>query len=253
LNAGAAGLLAQSQRLAVTADNVANISTTGFKRARVNFADLFSTVVQPPGANGDGSLGIAFGQGVAVAAIQNDFGQGRLISTGRTLDVAIQGLGFFAVSDPAGNTVFSRAGNLTLNADGELTLNGLPIQPGIAIPADATEVAIAPDGTVAATRSGARAPEVVGQLEAVRFVNPEGLVQLGENLLASSAASGEPVVGVFGSDGFGVVQQGFLEGSNVEPVAELVDLIVNQQAFVLNARVVEAADERLRLLSELRG
>ena len=249
LNIAATGLLGHGRGLDLTSNNLANLTTDGFKRSRGVFADLVN--------RGVGGIGpsASFGLGTQLTATQLDFAQGPIRPTERELDVAITGPGFFSVRAGDGAERFTRAGNFTLNADGELVLptpeGSLPLQPPIRIPADATGVSIGSDGTVSVTRGNDGEAAIVGQLEAARFVNPEGLEQLGSNLFAASGASGAANVGPFGQDGFGSLQQGALEGANVEPAQELVALITNQRAFELSSEAFRAANENLRLVTNL--
>ena len=254
MNIAGSGLLSQSAKLDVISNNLANATTDGFKRSQASFADTLTQALQVPGGTGSG-VGIGFGTGVALSAVRPDFEQGPLNETGRELDLAISGDGFFVVTDATGASRFARAGNFSVNADGQLVLpsdqGGLPVEPGIVIPDDANTVTISPDGTVSVSRSGQDGTEVVGQLQAARFLNPEGLVQLGGNLFAESGASGAAEMGVFGEDGCGSLQQGALEGSNVEYANELIELISSQRAFQFNAQVIQASNERLRIVASL--
>jgi len=257
LNIGATGLSAQSTKLDVIANNLANSNTDGFKASRAAFQNLMGQALMTPG-NGQVSpsgLGISVGGGVGLAATQADLGQGPLRETGRPLDVAISGDGFFTVADGAGNTFYTRAGNFSLNGNGDLVLptssGNMVVQPPINFPEGATNITVGADGTVSAQLPGQAQPAVLGQLQAVRFINPEGLVQLGDNLLGETGASGPPLPGAFGGDGFGTLQQGFLEGSNVEAVEEIVELINTQQAFALSAQAFQAANQNLLTLRGL--
>lgn len=243
--AGASGLRSQSQSLDITANNLANAATTGFKSSRANFQDLLYNSLSNGGVGGAGpGLGISFGGGTALSSTQLDFAQGPLQSTGQPYDVAINGRGFFAVTDNDGNRFFTRAGNFTLNADGMLTLptssGGLGLEPPIRIPDGTANVSIGPQGAVVA--DGVE----VGRIAAVGFINPEGLEQIGDNLFAETGASGAPFVGQFGQEGFGSLSQGYLEGSNVDTVEQIINLITTQQFFSLDAQVVRSANEELQ-------
>lgn len=256
LSIGASGMTAFNQSLDVIGNNIANLTTPGFKSARANFVDLAYGSVVAAGAPSGGvstGVGIAYGNGSTIGSTQNDFTQGPLEFTGRSLDAAISGVGFFSVTDADGNQFYTRAGNFTLNANGDMILpgssEGLTLNPGINIPADASDISIASDGTVSGTVNGQS--QVFGQIEAVRFQNPQGLAQVGGNLFAETGASGAPVAGNFGQGGFGELQQGFLEQSNVSIVNETVDLITTQNGFQLNAEVVRAANENLTTLTRL--
>lgn len=248
---GASGLVSQSQSLDITANNLANAQTTGFKTSRANFQDLLYSSLSNGGIGSSGGpgLGVSFGGGAGISSTQLDFEQGPLQSTGENYDLAIRGNGFFAVSDLEGNRFFTRAGNFTLNADGMLTLpasnGGLLLEPPIQIPDGTADVVIGADGTV--TADGVN----VGQIIAVGFVNPEGLQQIGDNLFADTGASGSPQVGRFGQDGFGTLAQGFLEGSNVDTVEQIINLITTQQFFSLDAQSVQAANQELQTVLDL--
>lgn len=248
---GANGMLTQSQALEVNANNLANTNTDGFKSSRANFQDLFYQSIAGAGGGSGPGLGASFGSGAAISSIQVNFSQGPLRPTGLPTDVAISGEGFFTVADANGNRSYTRAGNFTSNADGQLVLpssaGGLLLQPPIRIPDGTATIGINPDGVV--TADG----QVVGQLEANRFLNPEGLSQTGDRLFVETGASGPPIAGNFGADEFGRLQQGFLEGSNVDVTQEIVTLIEEQQVFSLNSEVVRAANQRLQLLTTLNG
>ena len=261
LSTGATGMIAQSRHLDVIANNLANVSTDGFKETRANFEDLLYKVVKVPGAGplGDDqtpSQGIQFGVGARVSSTQLNMVEGNLRPTDRPLDVAINGVGFFQVDDGQGNFFYTRAGNLTLNSNGSIVMatsgRGLLLQPPVTIPPDALSIGITPDGQVSITQPGVNEPQVVGQFDAVRFQNPEGLQQIGNNLYQTSGASGDPETGQFGQNGYGTLLQGFVEGSNVEPVEELISLIESQRAFELNSQVIQTADENLQTVGRLR-
>lgn len=255
-NIAASGLVSQSQALAITANNLANTITTGFKSSRAAFADLlYQALTQPGIGQPPTGVGVSYGTGTAVAASQILFSQGPLITTGRPLDVAINGRGFFTVSGSQGEAFYTRAGNFTQDAQGRLALvsaNGAYLlQPEITIPAGAENLSIGPDGTVSATVAGATTP--LGRIQAAGFINPDGLAQVGDNLFAETGASGGPDPGTFGQNGFGSLQQGFLEGSNVAIVDEIVQLITTQRDFGLSAEVFRAANQNIvTLLASIR-
>jgi flagellar basal-body rod protein FlgG len=261
LNTGATGMIGQSNNLDVIANNLANVSTDGFKKSRANFEDLLYRLVKIPGAGVQDddrtpSQGLQFGVGTRVSSTQLNFQPGTIRPTGRPLDLAIRGVGFLEVFDEEGNSLYTRAGNLTLNSQGKIVLatatRGLVLQPEITVPDDAVTISIAPDGQVAITQSNNPQPQTLGQLNAVRFQNPEGLQQVGNNLFAQTGSSGDPQRGQFSELGFGVIDQGFLESSNVEPVEELIALITSQRAFEMNSQVVQTAAENLRTVTALR-
>ncbi|MHC4107440.1 MAG: flagellar basal-body rod protein FlgG, partial [Planctomycetota bacterium] len=233
-----------------------------FKASRVNFQDLMYIQKAQPGAEnlaGDRRpTGLYVGLGVKVSGTQVDFSQGPAKPTDRKLDILIQGPGFFQVEieDDVGEGIgYTRAGNFTLNEDGELVLatdQGRRLIPAIEIEEGATNITISTDGVVSVELPGQIEPAEVGTIEVARFINPSGLKQIGENLFIPSAASGDPTVGDPGEGGRGILRQGFLEGSNVEPVKELVDLIRTQRAFQFNSQSIQAADEALQVVANLR-
>jgi flagellar basal-body rod protein FlgG len=246
----ATGMTAQEMLVNVIANNLANVSTTGFKRSQVEFQDLLYAKMNEPGtevAPGvNAPTGLEVGNGVRVAATVRVFSPGEFQVTGRELDIAIQGNGFLQVLMPDGDTRYTRNGALQINANGQLvTLSGYQLEPSISVPTDAATIEIAPDGSVNVTDStGARS--VVGTIQLARFVNPSGLSSEGDNLYAPTDASGDPIVGTAGDEGFGTIQAGFLEKSNVQMINELVNLITAQRAYETNSRAIRAADEMLR-------
>lgn len=259
LQTAATGMAANQFNLDVVANNLANAGTTAFKRSRTDFEDLYYEYLKIPGAqDAQGQLtpvGVHVGLGTQVSAVSDDHRQGSLQQTGRALDVAVVGDGFFQVQD-GGQIVYTRAGNFSLNADGQLVIEsanrGRLLEPAITIPTDATDINISSQGLVTARTAGSTAATQVGQLQLARFTNPQGLVRLGENLFSESDASGTAQIGNPGQDGLGSLRQNALEASNVEPVRELVDLIKTQRHFELNSQVIQAADQSLQLLANLR-
>lgn len=247
----ATGMNAQSTNVDVTANNLANINTNGFKRVQADFQDLlYVSEVQPGGAAAQGQqvpTGLQVGSGVRVAGTTKIYTQGGLVNTGNTLDVAIEGEGFFQIALPSGETRYTRDGALRLNANGNLvTSDGFLIQPQISIPQDAVSISIGADGTLSVVNAGAgNAPVQLGQLTLVRFPNPAGLSAEGRNLMSETASSGSPIIATPGQSGTGLIRQGFLERANVEAVTELVNLILAQRAFEFNTRAVRTADEML--------
>ena len=260
LYSAATGMAAMETKLDVIANNLANIETTGFKRGRANFEDLFYRHEAMPGAQDSAgqytATGISIGLGSQVSSTQSEFQQGAFQQTGRQFDLAIQGRGFFQVIDPSGDTVYTRAGNFSVNRDGSLVMGsantGRLLEPSIEIPVDATEVSISSQGVVAVRQPGSQQMSQVGDIELVSFVNPEGLLKLGENLYAETDASGTPTTGTPGLEGLGTLQQGYLEASNVEPVRELIDLITTQRGFELNSQAVQVGDEIMELVANSR-
>ncbi len=262
LSTAATGLSAQATNLDVIANNLANSNTPGFKASRVNFQDLIYQERKLPGVENSQGLrrpiGLYVGLGVKVAGTQLDFRQGSAVETGRKLDLLIDGQGFFQVEieDDIGEGIgYTRAGNFTLNEDGEIVLatdQGRRLIPSIVIPDDATTIEISSDGIVSIQLPGQIDPTVVATIELATFINNAGMRQIGENLFVPSAASGDPTIGDPGENGRGLVRQGFLEGSNVDPVTELVALIRTQRAFEFNSQALQAADEALQQIGNLR-
>jgi flagellar basal-body rod protein FlgG len=260
LYSAATGMRAMETKLDVIANNLANIDTTAFKRGRVNFEDLFYRHEKLPGAEdsagGQTATGISVGLGTRVASVQTDFHQGAFEETNRQLDVAIEGPGFFRVSDPSGQVLYTRAGTFSINANGQLVIGsastGRILEPPITIPQDAVAISITPEGRVFVQQPGSATLTEVGSIELANFINPEGLLKLGENLYAETDASGPAITGTPGQDGLGTLRQGMLEASNVEPVRELIELITTQRAFELNSQAVKAGDEVMQLVANLR-
>lgn len=248
------GLEAQQTRMAVTANNLANVNTTGFKRGRVAFEDLLYQNVRQVGADAaqDTQLpsGLMLGTGVRVVATEKNYTQGNLQVTSNALDVAINGRGFFQVTLPDGTNAYTRDGSFKVNAQGELvTSGGYRMQPAVSIPDGAQSVSIGTDGAVTVQLVGQAAPSQVGSLQIVDFINPAGLQARGENLVLESAASGPPQAGTPGLNGLGTLQQGALEASNVNVVEELVAMIETQRAYEMNSKAISTADKMLETLT----
>jgi flagellar basal-body rod protein FlgG len=263
LQSAASGLSALNTSLDVTANNLANVNTPGFKASRANFQDLLYAERAQPGvenANGDQRpIGLFVGLGTRVSGTHLDFTQGSPISTNRDLDVAIDGTGFFRVTveqSRGGGIAYTRAGNFTLNSEGELVLasdQGRRLEPVIVIPDGAVRpIDIRADGRVFVTVPPDVEPQEIGQIQTAAFINPAGLKQVGENLFVESAASGPPVVGNPNEDNRGGLIPNFLEASNVDPTRELIEMIRTQRAFEMNSNTIRAADETLRNVSQLR-
>jgi flagellar basal-body rod protein FlgG len=249
----ATGMAGQQMMVDIIANNLANVNTTGFKRSQINFQDLLYVTMEESGtevASGINSpSGIEIGSGVRAASTIKVFSAGELESTGRLLDIAISGDGFLQVTMPNGDLRYTRDGSLQINANGELvTTNGYAIEPAISVPTDAVSVSIEKDGGVNVTDSSGT-QSVVGSVQLVRFPNPSGLSSEGDNLLSETQASGTPTTGTPGENGFGTIQAGFLEKSNVQMVTELVNLITAQRAYEINSRVIRAGDDNLRTAS----
>lgn len=255
----ATGMSAQEQNLEVIANNVANINTTAFKRSRAEFTDLIYQTERLMGVSSRGRdatvpEGAQIGLGVRTAAVRSLHIQGALTNTGNSLDLAINGRGWFQITTPDGNTVFTRAGALNSNAAGQIvTTDGYTLTPAILIPQNATGVSVSQTGVVTATIPGQTAPQQLGQLTIANFVNEAGLQPLGSNLYQQTAASGPPNVGVPGDASFGIVQQGYLEASNVDPVTEITNLISAQRAYEMNSKVIQAADQMSGTVASMRS
>jgi flagellar basal-body rod protein FlgG len=250
------GMEGQQTKLDAVSNNLANVGTNGFKRAGVVFEDLMYQNLRQTGASaGEGTVlptGLQVGLGVRAASTTRSFTQGNLTQSGNVYDLAIQGQGFFQVQMPDGTTAYTRDGAFQVDANGQLVTNaGDPVQPGITIPVTAQAVSIAKDGTVSVTLPGQAAPTVVGQLQTANFINPAGLAPRGGNLYTETAASGTPNVGAPNADGLGPLMQGFVEGSNVNVVEELVTMIATQRAYELNSKAISTSDQMLQRLSQL--
>lgn len=260
LYSAATGMLAMEKKLDVIANNLANIETTAFKKGRANFEDLFYRHEVFPGAQDTSgemtATGISIGLGSRLSGVQTDFRQGAFQQTSNQLDVAIEGAGFFQVLDPSGQVYYTRAGNFSINANGNLVIGsahtGRLLEPPIVIPDDATAISITPEGQVYVQQPNNPQLTLVGDIQLVNFINPEGLLKLGENLYAETDASGPPQAGTPGRDGLGLLRQNALEASNVEPVRELIDLITTQRAFEMNSQAVQVGDQMMQLVSNLR-
>ncbi len=260
LYTAATGMEALETKLDVIANNMANINTTGFKKDRANFEDLFYRQFRLPGAlDADGnrtSTGTEVGLGVRVSSTQTDHGQGAFDTTNNSLDFAIEGDGFFQVQDPQGDFLYTRSGNFGINAVGQLVLgsanNGKIVEPAIAIPQDATDIVVTADGLIQIRTQASPNLQQIGQLQIAKFINPDGLLKLGDNLFKETDASGTVQTNNPGQLGFGAIRQGFLESSNVEPVTELISLITTQRGFELNSQVVQAGDQIMQIVANLR-
>lgn len=249
------GLSAQDQKLTSVSNNLANVGTNGFKRDRVVFEDLLYQIQRQPGANStqDTQLpsGLQLGTGVRTVGTQKLFTQGALQNTGESLDVAINGRGFFEIRMPDGSSAYTRDGQFHLNEDGQLVnASGLVMQPQIDIPQGASTLTIGTDGTVTALVNGETAPINLGNISVIDFTNPAGLQALGGNLFQETVSSGTPNQQTPGQNGAGTLVQGALENSNVEVVEELVDMITTQRAYELNSRVISTADQMLQFISQ---
>ena len=250
------GMTAQQTQLDVISHNLSNVSTTGYKRNSAMFQDLIYQNLRQVGSqtNEDSQLptGMHLGLGVNVVATSRNFTQGSLQQSGNSLDVAIDGNGFFEVQLPDGTTGYTRDGSFKLDSQGRVVTNaGLPIAPGVTIPADAKSISISESGQVSVTTAGNPTPQQVGQLAMSSFINAAGLEPVGQNLYRESAASGAPQQGQPGTNGLGVIKQGFLENSNVNVVEELVGMIQTQRAYEMNSKAIQTSDQMLAKLAQL--
>ncbi len=250
------GMEGQQTKLDSISNNLANVATNGYKRAGVVFEDLmYQNLRQAGAATSEQSqlpTGLQIGLGVRAAATTRNFSQGTLQQTGNNFDVAIKGHGFLQIQLPDGTTGYTRDGSLQVDAAGQLVTNtGYAVQPGITIPANATSVTIAQDGSISVALPAQAAPQTVGQLQLASFINPAGLEPRGQNLYAETAASGTPNAGAPNANGLGSLQQGFVEGSNVNVVEELVSMIATQRAYELNSKAIQTSDQMLQKLAQL--
>ncbi len=250
------GLEAQQTQLDVISNNLANVSTNGFKRSRAVFEDLLYQTLRQPGAQSSQQTqipsGLQIGTGVRPVASVKIFTQGNLQQTGNPLDVAIQGHGFFQVLQPDGSTAYTRDGSFQLNNQGALvTSSGYTVQPQITIPASALSVTVGQDGTVSALLPGSTTPTQVGALQLVNFINPAGLQSAGENLYLETASSGTASTNTPGTNGLGRLSAGYVETSNVNVVEELVNMIQTQRAYEINSKAITTSDQMLQKLSQL--
>jgi len=253
----ATGMTAQQLNMDTIANNLANVNTSGFKKSRVDFQDLLYQTPRVPGAataqNTEAPTGMQVGSGVRPVSTQRIFTQGDFQQTGNSLDLVIEGDGFFQLLKEDGTTAYTRAGSFRKDANGRLVNpDGLPLQPEISIPQQALSVSVGTDGVVSATLSGSSGTQQVGTIELARFVNPAGLNSIGRNQYLPTSASGTALVGAPGSTGFGTLTQGYVEMSNVQVVEEMVSLIVGQRAYEAGSKAVQTADEMLQLANNLR-
>jgi len=256
LNTAATGMAAQQTRTEVIANNLANVNTTGFKRGRAQFEDLLYQTMQGPQVLGSSetntSPSIQIGRGTRLTSVQSLQSQGALEQTGRSLDVAIDGEGFFPVQLPSGATAYTRDGSFQISDQGVLvTSDGYQIGSGIKIPSDVTNVAISPTGVVSGTTGSGTDSTELGRIELARFANPAGLQSMGQNLLSATPASGEATTGYPSDEGMGSLVQGQLEGSNVEIVQEMVDMITAMRAYEINSKAIKNSEEMMEMANNL--
>jgi flagellar basal-body rod protein FlgG len=250
------GLEAQQTQMDVISNNLANVSTNGFKRSRAVFEDLLYQNLRQPGAQSSQQTqipsGLQIGTGVRPIAAERIHTQGNLQQTSNQLDVAIQGAGFFQVLQPDGTTAYTRDGSFQTDNQGQIvTANGFVVQPAVTIPANATSVTIGQDGVVTVTQPGAATPVQVGSIQLATFINPAGLESMGQNMYMETASSGTPSTNVPGTNGTGSVSQGYVETSNVNVVEELVNMIQAQRAYEINSKAVTVSDQMLQKLAQM--
>ncbi len=250
------GLDAQQTQLDVISNNLANVSTSGFKRSRAVFEDMLYQTVREPGAQSTQQTtlpsGLQIGTGSRTVATSRIHTQGNLSQTGNALDLAVMGEGFFQIQQPDGTTAYTRDGSFHRDAQGQIvTSNGMPLQPAITVPANTLTVTIGQDGTVSATTQGTATPTTIGTIQLATFVNPAGLSSQGQNLYTETAASGTPQTGTPGLNGTGQLNQGFVETSNVNVAEELVNMIQAQRAYELNSKAITTSDQMLQKLTSL--
>lgn len=256
LTTAATGMIAQQNYLDVISNNIANVNTTGFKKSRVEFQDLMSQAIKTPGAMiNQGTfqpVGIEVGLGVKTAATTRVFTEGVAINTGRNLDISIEGEGFMQVMQADGTLAYTRDGSLKMDAMGQIcTTDGLLIQPQMSIPSDASEINITADGNISVKVGSSTTQQIVGQIQLVKFQNPSGLLSIGHNLYTETPGSGTPIPDTPGQNGMGTISQGYLEGSNVQIVDELISLIKAERAFESNSKVINSSSEILQQTNRL--
>jgi len=249
------GLDAQQTRMSVISHNLANVNTTGFKQDRAVFEDLLYINMRQPGAQSSSNTelpsGLMIGTGVRTVATEKQHTQGSIIQTGKSLDMAINGRGFFQISMPDGSTAYTRDGTFQINSSGEVVMaNGYKLEPSMTVPEDTLSLTVGTDGSVSVLTSGQNTPTVIGNISLADFVNPTGLQPMGENLFKESGASGTPVTGEPGLTGLGSIIGGSLETSNVNVVTELINMIETQRAYEMNSKAISTADQMLQYASQ---
>lgn len=249
------GLDAQQTRMSVISNNLANVNTTGFKQDRAVFEDLLYHTMRQPGAQSSDNTqlpsGLMLGTGVRTVATEKLHTQGSLQSTGNSLDMAINGRGFFQILMPDGSLSYTRDGTFQVDSTGQVVMsNGYPLEPAITVPEGALSFTVGSDGTVSVLEQGQNTPTIIGNMELADFVNPTGLQAMGENLFKESGASGAPTVGTPGLTGLGRVLGNTLETSNVNVVTELINMIETQRAYEVNSKAISTADQMLQYASQ---
>ena len=257
MRTAASGMSAQQMNVDVIANNLANVNTTGYKRSKIEFQDILYQKLRSAGvesaAGSTVPINLEVGYGTKPAATQRNYSMGSLMMTGNALDVSIEGAGFFQILMPDGNIAYTRDGAFKMSADGQIvTTDGFFVQPGITIPADASEISVSPDGTVAVLIPGEADPQEIGQLELAKFINAGGLQAVGHNLFIQTAASGDPILGTPSLDGYGSINQGYLEMSNVEIVEEMVNMITAQRAYEINSKAIQTSEEMTQVANNLK-
>ncbi len=253
----ATGMSAQQMNVDIISNNLANVNTTGYKKSRVDFQDLFYQTIRTAGAEQASGLqnpsGLQVGMGTVAVATQKIFSQGDYQNTENPMDLSVEGNGFFQVLMPDNSKAYTRAGSFKLDSTGKIvTSDGYPIEPAITLPADSKDFTVGVDGTITVRQAGG-SPTAIGALELARFVNPAGLTSLGHNLFAETAASGVPTTGAPGSGELGQIKQGMLEMSNVRVVDEMVQMILAQRAYEVNSKAIQTSDEMIRIANNIRG
>jgi flagellar basal-body rod protein FlgG len=257
LNTAATGMQAQQTNMDVIANNLSNVSTTGFKKSRAEFEDLMYQTQKEPGAvtglNSVSPTGVQTGLGVRTASVQKDFEEGSIKQTKNPLDIAIEGAGFFPIQLPDGQIGYTRDGSFKKDPNGRVVdKNGNPLQPEITIPPNASGIDIGANGQVSVYTTGQQQPQNIGQIELVNFINPAGLRAMGKNVFVPTGASGLPQQGIPGQASLGSLSQGELENSNVNIVDEMVNMITAQRAYETNSKVIQASDQMLQYMNNLR-
>lgn len=257
LTTAATGMLAQQMNVDIISNNIANANTSGYKKTRAEFQDLLSQTIRSPGAmisqGTNQPVGVEVGLGVKTSATQRIFSEGVINNTGNKLDIAIEGDGFLQVQMDDGSIAYTRDGSLKRDANGQLcTTDGYAVIPQINIPQDASEVTITPDGRVSVRIANETTQTEVGSFMLVKFANPSGLLSMGKNMYIETPGSGNPIEGLANQQGFGSIQQGFLEGSNVQMVEELINLIQAERAFEANSNLIKTSSEMLRQANQIR-
>lgn len=257
MNTAATGMVAQQTNIDNIANNLANVNTTGFKKARIEFQDIlyqnFRRAGTPSAIGSIIPVNLDVGYGSRAVATTREFTPGSVSITNNATDMAISGNGFFQVQMPDGTTAYTRDGSFKLSADGELvTADGFRLLPNITIPEDATDLAIGIDGQISVMVVGSETPQQVGQVELAKFINPAGLSAVGHNLYTETVASGTPTTSNPGSDGLGTLDQGYLETSNVSVVDEMVNMIMAQRAYEINSKVIQTSDDMTQVVNSLK-